>query len=231
MSRRRRGEEPPADPMSLAALVDDHLAYLESAHYSPHTVRHRRSNLRQFCRWSAERGIGRPVEVTRPVIERYRQWLFHFRRDDGRALSWASQCHKLVAVKMYLKWLARSNVLLYNPAAELEMPRRPRRLPVAVLTLSEVERVLARPDIREPLGVRDRAILETLYSTGMRRMEIVGLTVYDVDLERGTVMIRPARGARTAWYRSASGRSRGSSATSRRCAPSSWCRRTTGTSS
>jgi integrase/recombinase XerD len=182
--------------MGLVALAEDHLAYLESAHYSPHTIKNRRSNLRQFCRWCAERGIGRPGEVTRPVIERYRQWLFHFRQEDGRALSWASQCHKLVAVKMYLRWLARSNVLLYNPAAELEMPRPPRRIPVAVLTLPEVEQVLSQPDVREPLGVRDRAILETLYSTGMRRMEIVGLTVYDVDLERGTVMIRLGKGGK-----------------------------------
>lgn len=180
--------------MGLAALAEDHLAYLESAHYSPHTLRNRRSNLKQFCRWCEERGISRPVEVTRPVLERFRQWLFHFRQDDGRALSWASQCHKLVAVKMYLKWLARSNVLLYNPAAELEMPRQPRRLPAAILTLAEVERVLATPDVSEPFGVRDRAILETLYSTGMRRMEIVGLDVTDVDLDRGTVMIRQGKG-------------------------------------
>ena len=124
MSRRCCGEEPPADPMSLAALVDDHLAYLESAMYSPHTVRHRRQQPPAIpAAGPAERGIGRRLEATRPVIERDRQWVLHFRRDDGRALSWASQCHKLVAVKMYLKWLARSNVLLYNPAAELEMPR------------------------------------------------------------------------------------------------------------
>ena len=196
MSRRRPGQEAPADPMGLAALVEDYLAHLASAHYSPHTVRNRRSHLRQFCRWCEARGIARPVEVTRPVLERYRQWLFHYRRDDGRALSWATQGHKLVAVKMYLKWLARSNVLLYNPASELELPRRPRRLPVAVLTLAEVERVLAQPDVRDPLGVRDRAILETLYSTGMRRMEIVGLALYDVDVERGTVLIRLGKGAK-----------------------------------
>lgn len=56
--------------------------------------------------------------------------------------------------------------------------------------------MLATPDVREPFGVRDRAILETLYSTGMRRMEIVGLGLTDVDLERGTVLIRQGKGGK-----------------------------------
>ena len=102
---------------------------------------------------------------------------------------------------------------------------------MAVLTLSEVERVLARPDIREPLGVRDRAILETLYSTGMRRMEIVGLTVYDVDLERGTVMIRLGKGGKLPLSRSASGALSWIERYFEEVRPEPWCRRTTGTSS
>ena len=185
---------PGDDPMGLAALADDHLAYLESAHFSPHTLRNRRCYLRQFCRWCKERGISRPVEVSRPVLERYRKWIYHYRQHNGRPLSWPSQCHKLLAVKMYLKWLVRANVLLYNPAAELEMPRPQRKLPTAIMTLEEVEQVLSTPDVSDPLGVRNRAILETLYSTGMRRMEIVGLTLYDLNIDRGTILIRRGKG-------------------------------------
>jgi integrase/recombinase XerD len=68
------------------------------------------------------------------------------------------------------------------------------RLPRAVLTQSEAEQVLNRPDVRTPLGIRDRAVLETFYSTGMRRMELLGLAVHDLDLERGTVTIRKGKG-------------------------------------
>lgn len=76
----------------------------------------------------------------------------------------------------------------------MELPRREKRLPRQVLTASEAEAVLNQVDVFDPLGLRDRAILETLYSTGMRRMELIGLKVYDLDMERGTVMIRQGKG-------------------------------------
>jgi integrase/recombinase XerD len=68
------------------------------------------------------------------------------------------------------------------------------RLPRDVLTAAEAERILAQPDIHEPIGLRDRAILETLYSTGMRRLELVSLKVWDLDLERATATIRQGKG-------------------------------------
>ena len=79
-------------------------------------------------------------------------------------------------------------------ASELELPRLDHRLPKHVLSVSEAEAVLAQPDLRDPLGLRDRAILETLYSTGMRRLELAHLKLYDLDTERGTVMIRQGKG-------------------------------------
>jgi len=81
-----------------------------------------------------------------------------------------------------------------NPASELELPRLEHRLPKHVLTASEAEAVLSQPDTNDALGVRDRAILETLYSTGMRRMEVVNLGLFDLDLERGTLMVRQGKG-------------------------------------
>jgi len=105
------------------------------------------------------------------VLERYRQWLHHRRQSDGTALSWATQANKLTAVRMLLAWAARTKHLTVNPAAEMELPRLPKRLPRAVLTVSEMERVLAATNVSTALGLRDRAILEVLYSTGIRRME------------------------------------------------------------
>jgi len=84
--------------------------------------------------------------------------------------------------------------ILHNPASELELPRLEHRLPKHVLTVAEVEQVLAQPDIHDPLGLRDRALMETLYSTGMRRLELANLKLYDLDTERGTVTIRQGKG-------------------------------------
>jgi integrase/recombinase XerD len=109
-------------------------------------------------------------------------------------LSFRSQHSHLVPVRAFFKWLARQNHILYNPASELELPKLEHRLPKHVLTAREAELVLAQCDLDDPLGVRDRAILETFYSTGMRRMELVELTLYSLDAERGTVMVRQGKG-------------------------------------
>jgi integrase/recombinase XerD len=69
-----------------------------------------------------------------------------------------------------------------------------KRLPKHVLTANEADRVLNQANVADPLGVRDRAILETFYSTGMRRSELASLKLYDLDIERGTVMIRLGKG-------------------------------------
>jgi integrase/recombinase XerD len=101
---------------------------------------------------------------------------------------------RLVPVRGFFKWLVKQNILPSNPASELELPRLPVRLPAAVLTEEEVERVMAEVDVRTAVGVRDRAILEVLYSTGVRRQELVNLSVFDVDAERETLMVREGKG-------------------------------------
>jgi integrase/recombinase XerD len=90
--------------------------------------------------------------------------------------------------------MARQRFILHNPASELELPRLGHRLPKHVLSVSEVEQVLMQPNIDDPLGLRDRALMETLYSTGMRRLELANLKLYDLDTERGTVTIRQGKG-------------------------------------
>ena len=179
---------------ALASLIDTYFASVEAQGYAASTIAARRLHLNQFLEWCDARGLLTPDELTPGVLERYRLWLYHRRQDDGAALSWATQANKLTAVRMLLAWAARSKRITVNPAAELEMPRLPKRLPRAVLSVSEMERVLAQPDLATALGLRDRAILEVLYSTGIRRMELVGLDLTDIDPERGTLFVREGKG-------------------------------------
>ncbi|MGL5095327.1 MAG: site-specific tyrosine recombinase XerC [Planctomycetia bacterium] len=144
--------------------------------------------------WAGDRGLARPGEVTKPVLERFQRWLFLHRKADGEPLAFATQKCYLVAVRAWFKWLARHNHVLYNPAAELELPKRCKTLPKNILTATEADLILSRPDVADPLGLRDRAVLETLYSTGMRRVELAGLTVFDLDRERGTVLVNQGKG-------------------------------------
>jgi integrase/recombinase XerD len=90
--------------------------------------------------------------------------------------------------------MTRQNHILHNPASELELPRLGHRLPRHVLTASEAEQVMMQPNVADPLGLRDRAILEVFYSTGIRRMELIRLKLFDLDAERGTLLVRQGKG-------------------------------------
>lgn len=175
----------------------DFIAWAEAMHYSPHTIKNRRIDAGYFIDWCEERAVMTPQQVTRAMLERYRQHVFHYRRKaDGLPLSFQCQGKRLIAVRVFFQWLTRQHHLMFNPASELELPRPEKRLPRHLLTIPEVEQVINTSDTTEPsgLGLRDRAMLETLYSTGMRRGELVELHIDDVDLPRGTVLIRQGKG-------------------------------------
>ena len=134
-----------------------------------------------------------PGDVTKPIIDRYQRWLYHYRNPDGKPLTFHSQYTHLSPIKSWFQWLARENYILFNPASELDMPRLNRSLPKHILTAAEVDQVINGADANTALGMRNRAILETFYSTGLRRLEVVQLKLYDVDLERATVMVRDGK--------------------------------------
>ncbi|MBN8487534.1 MAG: site-specific tyrosine recombinase XerC [Burkholderiales bacterium] len=198
---RKKGQHTPhapigdvRDPESLYHYLQRFLAWLAERQYSPKTIVNREELLRVFIAWLDERGIRRPQEVTKPIIERYQSHLFVYRKKDGQPLSARTQHGHITPIRAWFKWLAKQNFILYNPASDLDLPRLDRRLPRSVLTVKEAETVLAVPDVQTPTGIRDRAMLEVLYSTGMRRMELMQLQVFDLDAERGTVLIRLGKG-------------------------------------
>jgi len=184
----------PSDPKGMARYRDRFLEWMQMQNYTEHTVTFYGRSLNVFIVWAEERSITQPSEVTKPILDRYKRHLFYFRQPSGKPLRFRTQHARLLAVRMYFKWLCRNNFILYNPASELELPRLEQRLPKAVLTTSEVEAVMNQADATTGQGVRDRAMLETLYSTGMRRMELANLEVWDLDREGGAVFIRQGKG-------------------------------------
>lgn len=182
------------DPDSLEAHMLRFSQWQREKAYSERTVENREAALRPFIAWCAERGLTRPREITKPILERYQRHLFLYRKADGEPLSVRSQHVRTTPIKALFKWLSRGNHILYNPASELELPRMEKRLPRHVLSAREVEKVLSLPDIATPIGMRDRAMLEVLYSTGIRRMELINLGLTDIDADRGTLMVRQGKG-------------------------------------
>lgn len=196
--KRRRGRPqwkrpPPPSQQGMWSHVDDFLESLRTRHYSETTLASHRSHVSRFLKWCDERGLAEPGEVTQPVIEQYQSWLYYHRKPNGRPLSVTFQNSLLRSVKVYFRWLTRQRLALFNPAAEIELARPSHLVPRDVLTASEAERVLQQPDVTTPVGVRDRAILETLYSTGLRRLEIASLELNDVDHVQGTLLVRQGK--------------------------------------
>ncbi|HEX8988226.1 MAG TPA: site-specific tyrosine recombinase XerC [Rhodocyclaceae bacterium] len=200
---RKKPRQPEADrrhdPAAANPLHSYRRAFLEWAQargYSAATVQTRDRSIARLIAWCDERGIVRPADITRAVLERYQRHLFLYRKADGAPLSLTTQQSILNPLRAFFKWLARENHILYNPASELVLPRQPRQLPKVLLSVQDVEAALNEPDIATAWGLRDRAILETLYSTGLRRLELTRLALYDVDLAQGTVMVRHGKGAK-----------------------------------
>ena len=190
----RSRSEPGALPEPLAAMIREHTASIEAAHYSASTLRSRRRDLAHFAAWCGLRDLADPKDLTLPILERYRQTLYRARKADGQPLGIGAQSQKLLAVKAFLRWATKMRLVPVDIGAGLELPRRPQHLPRGVLSESEVERVLDGPDLHDPMGLRDRAILETLYSTGLRRSELLALKLRDVDAERGVVFVYEGKG-------------------------------------
>jgi integrase/recombinase XerD len=175
-------------------MLPDFLEWMNARNYAERTVRNHRFCLGYFFDWCEERGVFEAREVTKTVLDRYQHYLFHYRSEKtGKPLSFRSQSVRLSPVRGFFKCHARYNHILYNPASELVLPKMEKRLPRNILTAKEAELVLNRPDASTVLGVRDRAILEVLYSTGIRRGELVKLEIYDLEAEKGTLMIRQGK--------------------------------------
>ena len=190
---------PAATPDAANPLHSYRRAFLEwaqAAGYSPATTRTRDAVIVRFIAWADQRSLTRPGDITRPVLERYQRHLYLYRKADGAPLSWKTQQGRLNPLRAWFKWLVREHHILYNPAAELVLPRLPRQLPKVLLSVAEVEHILNQPDLTTASGIRDRAMLETFYSSAVRRMELARLALYDADLAQGTLMIRQGKGRR-----------------------------------
>jgi integrase/recombinase XerD len=194
VEKKRKPQAPPETPLEV--LMHEHLKALRTKNYSEWTVRNRLVHIGFFIEWAQERGLREPLEVTRPVLERYQRHLFYYRKKNGDPLTFRSQHSRLVPLRVWFKWMTRQNYILHNPASEIDLPRLGRTLPKNIPTPQEVEQIMMQPDIHDPIGLRDRAILELLYSSGPRRLEIINLKLYDLQLDRGLIVIREGKGGK-----------------------------------
>jgi len=181
-------------PDALALWRDSYLDQLAARNYSEGTIEGRRDSIKVFLNWCAERDLARASQITRPILEAYQRWLWKYTKADGKRLGWSTQRQRVSTLKDWFKWLTKQNVLIHNPASEIELPRMEKRLPGAALTLAQIEALLTVPSVADPLGIRDRAMLELFYSCGLRRTELCRLELPDFNADRRTIHVRRGKG-------------------------------------
>jgi len=166
------------------AARDDFLAWLEKEkHYSDHTLRSYASDLGQFFEYCLDRLGGKPLAaLTHADVRDFLGALLRYGYEKRSA------ARKLSSVKSFLRFLVRRGTLQANPAIAVKGPRLERRLP-GFLTQYQVREALEIKGNEEVI-VRERAILETLYGSGLRAAELVGLNVADVDFVAETIRVR-----------------------------------------
>ncbi|GAB4544898.1 MAG: tyrosine recombinase XerC [Phycisphaerales bacterium] len=199
-------------------IVGAFLSYLtDERHFSPYTARCYGADLRQFVEWlSDECGIAVNESVERSAFERadatpapkdvagsitpktltetmqaadaemLRSFLAFL---ADRAYSPATMARKIATLRSFYKWALKRELVSTNPMTLIRTPRQSKRLPRAI-TVDQIERLLSAPDLHDTLGARDAAMLETLYSTGIRVSELVDLNLGDVNLEEDAIRVR-----------------------------------------
>ena len=183
--------------------IEQFVNYLRyERHFSPYTARCYGADLRQYAEFLNGDAPGQqpdpnqqPGENTSERLDQrlknadamvIRGFLTHL---DGFGYSPATTARKIATLRSFYKWLLKRGECQVNPMLLIRTPKQTKRLPKAI-TVDQVEKLLSAPDNRDTLGARDRAILETLYSTGVRVSELVDLNRNDLDQTGQTLNIR-----------------------------------------
>lgn len=166
----------------LREQIEDYLRFAQVERgLSPNTILAYRQDLLAFLSFLKKEGIkswpSKALEIDAFLAEE---------KDQQKAN--ASLSRLVSSLRRFYQWLARQNIQKLNPMLEIDSPKKEKRLPLA-LTLKEVNLLLAQPDVRRGLGLRDRALLETLYATGMRVSELINLTEDNVHADLALIRV------------------------------------------
>lgn len=168
----------------LEELVLQFLEYMEIERgASPYTIRNYHFYLRRFSAWfvrSARTDDIRELDLS--SVRKYRVYLSRYTDEKGGTLSRVTQSYYVITLRSFLKWLVKNDYDVLPPD-RIDLPKTESRS-LKFLNRRQVERLLSQPSLSSPKGLRDKAILELLFSTGLRVSELVGLDRDHIDLDR-----------------------------------------------
>jgi integrase/recombinase XerD len=170
--------------------------YLELNNFARPTINSYIQLLESFFEFLAGAGIDSVYQLNKEHIVSYQKELFYRINHFGRVDTPETRNNHLKAIKKFCRFLKQEDYMSADIAKDVDYAKVPHTLPRTILTREEIEELLRQPDIHTPIGYRDRAILELLYSTGIRCQELLNLKPADLDLEQGFVRIIQGKGGK-----------------------------------
>src|SRR4030043_1255946 len=176
---------------SLKSLISDFLEYLViERSRSPLTIRQYKHYLSRFHSWAVENNqLLKPEDVNQELVRQYRLFLARYRNKNGTPLKRITQTYHIIALRAFLRYLLVQRDTRTLSPDKIELPKQSTRS-VAFLSAEQLERLLNSPKIADEAGLRDKAILETLFSTGLRVSELVRLNRDQINLDRKEFGVR-----------------------------------------
>jgi integrase/recombinase XerD len=171
--------------------LTDYKKHLEARHLAATTVAQQIKMLESFHEWLGPRDL-RDLDLTEVIA--YHKHLAKPRKTTGKPNSLGYQHTQLRSVKNYTAFLKQRGQLLIDPCENLPVLHTPKALPKGVLSNAQVMKLFRMCDLSDPFGFRDRAIMETLFSCGLRGRELCRLTIYDPDFDKRTLRVLQAKG-------------------------------------
>ena len=165
-------------------LIEEFLEYLEiERHSSSLTIRNYRHYLSRFSSWLKKNYPQARISIINlEIIKKYRVFLARFTTPNGTPLSFSTQGYHVIALRAFLRWLIKNDYKTLAPE-KVDLPKSKSRS-LSFLSTEQIERLLAQPQLSKEAGLRDKAILEILFSTGLRVSELVSLNRDQIDLKR-----------------------------------------------
>ena len=182
--------------MNPEQIILDYETHRRALARSESNIQTEHGNLERFFDFVEQEGIQRLTEVDGSTILKFQIHLSELMNTRGTHYHPQTQNVHLVSVRNLFKYLRRRNIVFVNPTDGIEYARSPKPLPRDILSVSEMELLLRQPKLKSPLGLRDRCLLELLYSTACRASEVVKLDLSDINHENKTLLIREPKNGR-----------------------------------
>lgn len=178
-------------------LLDKFIDYQLSRGGSPMSTKNYIIAVKLFYKYYLERNKTDLIKITKRDLIDYQSWLYHIKNTNNTKYSPSSLFNHATNLRSFFKFLVKYDYLVCDPSSSIDLPKKEDGIPHNCMAEREVTKLLNQPDTNTPVGIRDKAIMEILYSTGLRINELINLKTKDIDFATGLIRVDTPKGGKS----------------------------------